>query len=116
MAEEACGEKPHPVDRAQSDPMLLRRCFKRHQVRLAAKFKFNFLGWDVVERILPDSMAFHSKRRWETAMHTARARCERWLGSSMAGVTAALRLNVNRLICKDEGCRTLFPGSPKEDT
>lgn len=85
MAEEACGEKPHPVDRAQSDPMLLRRCLKRHQVRLAAKFKFNFLGWDVVERILPDSMAFHSKRRWETAMHTARVTLRKMAGELDSG-------------------------------
>jgi hypothetical protein len=51
---------------------IVHRYLKRHQARLSTKFKYDFLGQDVVENLLPDPHAFRSKRLWEAAMHYAR--------------------------------------------
>ena len=57
---------------AESVLRLLLRYLKRHQTRLSTRFKYQFLGRDVVEEILPDPGAFRSKRSWEAAMHHTR--------------------------------------------
>ena len=52
---------------------VLHRYLKRYQARLATMFKYDFLGQDILDSVLPEPKAFESKRSWETAMANARA-------------------------------------------
>jgi hypothetical protein len=68
-------QQEEELSRLASADLVLRiflRYLKRYQARLSTKFKYDFLGRDVVENVLPDPHAFRSKRSWEAAMHYAR--------------------------------------------
>jgi len=67
-------QQEEELSRLASADLVLRiflRYLKRYQARLSTKFKYDFLGRDVVENVLPDPHAFRSKRSWEAAMHYA---------------------------------------------